>query len=158
MLHSTRQDRHSGCFTSSIEDCAYRLSTIFESPSIGAHSTPIRLWSLAHPLTRSPAQNGGAQGRKWASAEDLSLPASDDMRPIDFFEYRSLEGNDRRPTNRSRGRRIFCPVLKQPRLCYRTGLSLQHTHISISPLPAPRSQMLAQPMLVRRVLQVFQRS
>ena len=36
-------------------------------------------------LTRSPARNNnGAQGLGWSSAEDLSLPARDHMRPVDF--------------------------------------------------------------------------
>ena len=35
-------------------------------------------------LTRSPARNNGAQGLGWSSAEDLSLPASDHMRRVEF--------------------------------------------------------------------------
>ena len=77
-----------------IEDCAYRLSIIFESPSIGSPSIPTRFWSRAHPLTRSPAWNGGTRDLEWPSAEGLSTPASD--RP---FEYWFLESGYSRLTN-----------------------------------------------------------
>jgi len=156
MLHSTRQDRHRAGFTSSVEDCAYRLSTILESPSMELPRCPL---DFGLELTRSPAQHGAAQDAAWSSAEDLSLPASDDVRVVDISGIGFL--------------RAFIDDLRTERELVGSSASSETNHGSSVELDyssdtstsAPSRVDFASPptskarksRLVRRVLQVFRR-
>jgi hypothetical protein len=123
MLYSTRQERHRAFFSSSVEDCAYRLSTIFELPSV-EHTRCPRDFDVE--LTWNPAQNRGAEDVECSSADDLSLPASNEVESIDISNAGLLKAfiDDLRT---DRDRELVEPSASsenQPRPFYRTGLSL----------------------------------
>ena len=158
MLHSTRQDRHRACFTSSVEDCAYRLSTILESPSMELPQCPL---DFGLQLTRTPPRTGGVQGLEWSAEEDFSLPPpSDDVRPIDFSNIGFL--------------RAFIDDLRTDQELVESPASSENNHGSAIELDyssdtstsahstvdsaSSTSSKARKSKLVRRVLQVFRRS
>lgn len=157
MLHSTRQDRHRACFTSSVEDCAYRLSTIFESPSMELPQCPLE---FGLELTRTPARDGGAQGLLWSSADDLSLPASDDVRPVGFSNVGFLRAfiddlrTDRELVESSASSEINHGSAIELDYSSDTSTSAHSTVDSAS----STSSKTRKSKLVRRVLRVFRRS
>jgi hypothetical protein len=157
MLHSTRQDRHRACFTSSVEDCAYRLSTILESPSMELPQCPL---DFGVELTRTPGRSSGARGMEWSSTEDLSIPASDDMRPTGLSNISFLRvliddlRTDRELVDSSASsENNHGPAIK---LDYSSDTSAS-THGTVESA-SPTSSKARKSKLVRRVLQVFRRS
>ena len=150
LLHSTRQDRHRACFTSSVDDCAYRLSTIFESPSIEPPRYPLDFPIELSP-TPTPAPDSGTHAMMaWSSAEDLQLLATNDMGPIDISNIRA-----------------FIDELRMDREPVDPSPSSENIHGSSDTLASAPSQVgsasttsskARKVNLVRRVLQVFRRS
>lgn len=159
MLHSTRQERHRAGFTSSVEDCAYRLSTILESPSVEHTRCPL---DFDVELTWTPAQNRGAEYVECSSADDLSLPASNDVESIDISNSGLLKAfiDDLR-TDRDR-------ELVESSAPSKTnhGLSIELDYSSDASTSAhsrinsasPTSSKARKLKLVRRVLHLFRRS
>ena len=158
MLHSTRQERHRACFTSSVEDCAYRLSTILESPSMELPQCPL---DFGLQLTWTPPRIGGAQGLEWCSQEDLSLlPPSDNVRPIDFANIGFMRAfiddlrTDRDLVDSSASSEINHGSAIELDYSSDTSISAHSTVGSASSM----SSKARKSKLVRRVLQVFRRS
>ena len=155
MLHSTRQERHRACFTSSVEDCAYRLSTILESPSMELPQCPL---DFGVQLTWTPPHSGGAQGLEWCSQEDLSLlPPSDDMRPIDFSNI----GFMRAFIDDLRTDRDLVESSASSEINHGSAIELDYssdTSISAIDSASSTSSKARKSKLVRRVLRVFRRS
>ena len=158
MLHSTRQERHRACFTSSVDDCAYRLSTIFESPSMELPQYPL---DFGVQLTGTPPQNSGAQCLEWSSQEDLSLlPPSDDVRPIDFSNIAFM----RAFIDDLRTDRDFVESSASSEINHGSAIELDYSsdtstsaHSTVDSASSTSSKA-RKSKLVRRVLQVFRRS
>lgn len=154
LLHSTRQDRHRAGFTSSVEDCAYRLSTILESPSMELPRCPL---DFSIELTRTPAREGGAQRMGWSSAEDLPLPASDDMRPIDISNMRAFIDD-------LRADRELVESSPSSENIHGSSIEPDYSSDTLTSAPSevgcasPTSSKTRKVKLLRRVLQVFRRS
>jgi len=152
ILHSTRQERHRACFTESVEDCAYRLSTIFESPSMELPQCPL---DFGVPLTRTPPRNSGAEPVEWSSTEDLSLLPTDDVRPIDFLRafIDDLRTDRDLDESTASSENNHGPAIE---LGYSSDTSTS-AHSSVDSASTTSSKA-RKSKLVRRVLQVFRRS
>lgn len=157
VLHSTRQERHRAGFTSSVDDCAYRLSTILESPSMELPHCPL---DFGLELTGTPPRDDGPRGLEWSSTEDLSLPPIDDVRPTGLSNGDFL--------------RAFIDDLRTDRDLIESSASSENYHAPALELDyssdtstsaystldsaSSTSSKARKSKLVRRVLQVFRRS
>ena len=104
MLDSTRQDRHRGCFTSSVDD------------SLSSSRPRLEVPQCPTLVSRSPDYPHGTVG-EWSFAEDLSLLASSDVRPIDSSSVGFL--------------RAFIDDLRADRRLVESSASFENNHSAV---------------------------